>query len=78
MAAVIPPPYVIADDDKRGLVVVVTATTLSFVWTCLLIRIWLRFKPQEWKLDDYFLVAATVSSTPSVCFNRRSGKRVYY
>lgn len=59
---VIPPPYVITDDDQRGLVVVITATTLSFVWTCLLIRLWLRVKTREWKSDDYFLAAATVST----------------
>lgn len=56
------PPYVINASDKRGLVVVIAATTLSFVWTCLLIRIYLRLKLREWKLDDYLLVAATVSS----------------
>jgi hypothetical protein len=58
------PPYVITASDKRGLVVVIAATTLSFVWTCLLIRIYLRLKLREWKLDDYLLVAATVSSLP--------------
>lgn len=61
MAEAIPPPYVITDDDKRGLLVVITATTLSFVWTCLLIRIWLRYKTRECRSDDYFLAAATVS-----------------
>jgi hypothetical protein len=61
MATPIPPPYVITADDKRGLVVVITGTTLSFVWTCLLIRVWLRWKTREWKSDDYFLAAATVS-----------------
>lgn len=59
---VIPPPYVIAEDDQRGLIVVITATTLSFVWTCLLIRIYLRVRTREWRSDDYFLAAATVGS----------------
>jgi len=62
--AVIPPPYVITEKDKRGLIVVINATALSFVWTCLLIRTWLRWKLGEWKLDDYFLVAATVRHFP--------------
>ncbi|KAF2729964.1 hypothetical protein EJ04DRAFT_57431 [Polyplosphaeria fusca] len=57
---VIPPPFVITSDDKRGLIVVTTAITLSFVWTCQLIRIWLRFKAREWKADDYVLAAATI------------------
>lgn len=56
----IPPPFVITADDKRGLIVVITVTTLSVIWTCLLIRIWLRSKSREWKLDDCFLAAATV------------------
>ncbi|KAF2112670.1 hypothetical protein BDV96DRAFT_580187 [Lophiotrema nucula] len=60
---VIPPPYVITTDDKRGLVVVITATTLSFVWTCSLIRIWMRWKTREWKSDDYLLAAATLMDT---------------
>ncbi|PSN74811.1 hypothetical protein BS50DRAFT_567591 [Corynespora cassiicola Philippines] len=58
-----PPPYFITDTDKRGLIVVINATTLSFVWTCLLIRIWLRLKTREWRSDDYFLAAATVLET---------------
>ncbi|KAF2015389.1 hypothetical protein BU24DRAFT_408611 [Aaosphaeria arxii CBS 175.79] len=60
---VIPPPYKISGDDKRGLVVVTTATVLSFVWTCLVIRVWLRWKLREWRSDDYFLAAATVFNT---------------
>ncbi|OCL03637.1 hypothetical protein AOQ84DRAFT_325604 [Glonium stellatum] len=57
---ILPPPYQITPDDKRGLVVVVTAVTLAFVWTCLLIRLYLRLKVREWKLDDYLLGAATI------------------
>lgn len=64
MAAVVPPPYRITTDDKRGLIVVITATTLTFVWTCFLIRIYLRIKTREWRSDDYFLGAATVSLCP--------------
>ncbi|KAF2650112.1 hypothetical protein K491DRAFT_155473 [Lophiostoma macrostomum CBS 122681] len=56
-------PYVISENDKRGLVVVITATTLSFVWTCWSIRIWLRYNTREWRPDDYFLAAATVLDT---------------
>ncbi|KAF2497949.1 hypothetical protein BU16DRAFT_439113, partial [Lophium mytilinum] len=59
----IPPPYFITPTDKRGLVVVITALTLAFVWTCLIVRLYLRVKVKEWKADDYFLVAATVFDT---------------
>lgn len=61
MTAVIPPPYVIDPNDKRGVVVLVAGVNLSFVWTCVLILIWQRWKLREWKLDDYFVVAASVS-----------------
>lgn len=64
-----PPPYFITDTDKRGLIVVINATTLSFVWTCLLIRIWLRLKTREWRSDDYFLAAATVTLGPSLRYS---------
>jgi hypothetical protein len=57
---VIPPPFVITDEDKRGLIVVTTATALSFIWTCLLVRTWQRLHTREWKWDDYLLLAATV------------------
>jgi len=57
---VILPPFVITDNDKRGLVVVITVTLLSFVWTCLLVRIWMRLNSREWKSDDFFLAAVTV------------------
>ncbi|KAF2003152.1 hypothetical protein P154DRAFT_520505 [Amniculicola lignicola CBS 123094] len=60
---VVPPPFIISADDKRGLIVVTAAATLSFVWTCWLIRIWLRLTVREWKADDYFLAAATVLYT---------------
>jgi hypothetical protein len=61
MAEVIPPPYFITPTDRRGLVVVMTALVLAFVWTSLVIRLYLRVKLKEWKIDDSFLVAATVS-----------------
>ncbi|OCK77180.1 hypothetical protein K432DRAFT_127387 [Lepidopterella palustris CBS 459.81] len=60
---VVPPPYQITPDDKRGLVVVITGLTLAFVWTCFFIRLHLRLKVKEWKLDDSFLGAATVFGT---------------
>ncbi|ORY15109.1 hypothetical protein BCR34DRAFT_598594 [Clohesyomyces aquaticus] len=60
---VIQPPYVIAPDDKRGLIVVMSGMSFSFVWTCFLIRIYLRLKTREWRSDDYFLTAATVFDT---------------
>ncbi|KAF2477509.1 uncharacterized protein BDR25DRAFT_1643 [Lindgomyces ingoldianus] len=63
LTEVLPPPYVITLDDKRGLIVVITATTLSFVWTCFLIRIYLRVQTREWRSDDYFLAAASVLGT---------------
>ena len=63
MIAVIPPPYVIEPNDKRGVVVLGAAVNLSFVWTCVSILIWQRWKLREWKLDDYFVLSATVSPT---------------
>ncbi|KAF2686399.1 hypothetical protein K458DRAFT_430231 [Lentithecium fluviatile CBS 122367] len=58
-----PPPYIISADDKRGLVVVVTATALSFVIVCFLMRAWLRLRAGEWRDDDYILAAATIFHT---------------
>jgi hypothetical protein len=48
---VIPPPYVITADDKRGLIVVTGAAVLAFVWSCFLIRVWLRLQSREWRSD---------------------------
>jgi hypothetical protein len=58
---VTPAPFTITDDDKRGLIVVTASCTLAFVWVCFVIRIWLRLQVGEWRSDDYFLAAATVS-----------------
>lgn len=60
---VIAPKYVITADDKRGLIVVTVAVVLSFVWTCFLIRLWLRLQSRDWKSDDWSLAAATVLHT---------------
>ncbi|RAQ99963.1 hypothetical protein DDE82_007758 [Stemphylium lycopersici] len=51
-AEVIPPPYVITAHDKRGLIVVTGAAVLAFVWSCFLIRVWLRWQSREWRSDD--------------------------
>jgi hypothetical protein len=59
--AAIPPPFFITADDKRGLIVVTVALVLAFVWTCSLIRVWLRYKARDWKPDDWLLASATVS-----------------
>jgi hypothetical protein len=48
---VISPPYVITADDKRGLIVVTGAAVLAFVWSCFLIRVWLRMQSREWRSD---------------------------
>lgn len=48
---VIPPLYVITADDKRGLIVVTGAAVLAFVWSCFLIRVWLRWQSREWRSD---------------------------
>ncbi len=58
---VVPPPFQITDDDKRGLIAVTAGCTLAFVWVCFIIRVWLRIQVREWRSDDYFLAAATVS-----------------
>ena len=50
---VIPPPYVITADDKRGLIVVTGAAVLAFVWSCFLIRVWLRWQSREWRSDGH-------------------------
>ncbi|KAL1796386.1 hypothetical protein ACET3X_004926 [Alternaria dauci] len=60
---VIPPPYVITADDKRGLIVVTGAAVLAFVWSCFLIRVWLRWQSREWRSDDWWLTAATLLDT---------------
>ncbi|KAK0654152.1 hypothetical protein DIS24_g5451 [Lasiodiplodia hormozganensis] len=57
---VVPAPYHITPDDKRGLVMVVTTTTVSFVISCLLVRIYVRTKVKEWKRDDSLLALATL------------------
>jgi hypothetical protein len=51
---VIPPPYVIRTNDKRGLIVVTGAAVLAFVWSCFLIRVWLRLQSREWRSDGEF------------------------
>jgi hypothetical protein len=48
---VIPPPFVIGANDKRGLIVVTGAAVLAFVWSCFLIRVWLRLQSREWRSD---------------------------
>ena len=60
---VIPPPYVITADDKRGLIVVSGAAVLAFVWSCFLIRVWLRMQSREWRSDGECLVYRTVRKT---------------
>ncbi|KAI4690978.1 uncharacterized protein J4E88_002452 [Alternaria novae-zelandiae] len=60
---VIPPPYVISADDKRGLIVVTGAAVLAFVWSCFLIRVWLRLQSREWRSDDWWLAIATLLDT---------------
>lgn len=58
---VTPAPFQITDTDKRGLIVVTAGCTLAFVWVCFVIRVWMRLQVREWRSDDYFLAAATVS-----------------
>ncbi|KAF1831446.1 hypothetical protein BDW02DRAFT_54500 [Decorospora gaudefroyi] len=60
---VVAPPYVITANDKRGLIVVTGIAVLAFVWSCLLIRIWLRLQSREWRSDDWWLAAATLLDT---------------
>jgi hypothetical protein len=60
-AAANPPPYFITANDKRGLIVVTAALVLAFVWTCSLIRTWLRWHARDSKADDWWLALATVS-----------------
>ncbi|GME26770.1 hypothetical protein GTA08_BOTSDO00917 [Neofusicoccum parvum] len=57
---VVPAPYRITENDKRGLVMVITSVTISFVLSCLLVRIYVRTKVKEWKRDDSLLAVATV------------------
>ncbi|KAI8942070.1 hypothetical protein NX059_000169 [Plenodomus lindquistii] len=63
MAAVSPPRYFITADDKRGLIVVTGAVVLAYVWTCFLIRLWLRRQTREWRADDWALTVATFLDT---------------
>jgi hypothetical protein len=51
---VIPAPYIITANDKRGLIVVTGAAVLAFVWSCFLIRVWLRLQSREWRSDGEF------------------------
>jgi hypothetical protein len=66
-AGVIPPPFFITADDKRGLIVVTVALVLAFVWTCSLIRIWLRYQARDWRADDWWLSIATVRNEHYAC-----------
>lgn len=59
----IAPPYVITATDKRGLIVVTGVSVLAFVWSCSLIRLWLRWQLKQWRWDDWWLSAATVLDT---------------
>lgn len=63
MATANPPPYSITADDKRGLLVVTGAVVLAYVWTCFLIRLWLRQQTREWRADDWALAIATCLDT---------------
>ncbi|KAH9866608.1 hypothetical protein J1614_008300 [Plenodomus biglobosus] len=63
MAVADPPPYFITADDKRGLLVVTGAIVLAYVWTCFLIRLWLRQQTREWRADDWALTIATFLDT---------------
>ncbi|KAF1917449.1 hypothetical protein BDU57DRAFT_446965 [Ampelomyces quisqualis] len=58
-----PPPFFITADDKRGLIVVTVALVLTFVWSCSLIGIWMRYKARDWKPDDWLLASATLVHT---------------
>jgi hypothetical protein len=60
---VIPPPYVVTADDKRGLIVVSGAAVLAFVWSCFLIRVWLRVQSREWRSDGNYSMCPTVCKT---------------
>ena len=75
MVAVIPPPYVITAADKRGLVVVITATILSFVWTCLLIRVWLRWKRNSLARSSYR--AADCAAVDCICGSASGSPREF-
>lgn len=50
----IAPPYVITATDKRGLIVVTGVSVLAFVWSCSLIRLWLRWQLKQWRWDGEF------------------------
>jgi hypothetical protein len=60
---VIPPPYVITADNKGGLIVVTGAAVLAFVWSCFLIRVWLRMQSGEWRSDGECLFYPTACET---------------
>lgn len=62
-AEVIPPPYVITAHDKRGLIVVTGAAVLAFVWSCFLIRVWLRWQSREWRSDGEYFTACESACT---------------
>jgi hypothetical protein len=63
---VIPPPYVITADDKRGLIVVTGAAVLAFVWSCFLIRVWLRLQSREWRSDGKSSLYCTASMSRDI------------
>ncbi|KAF2846383.1 hypothetical protein T440DRAFT_471833 [Plenodomus tracheiphilus IPT5] len=63
MAATNPPPFFITPDDKRGLLIVTGAIVLAYVWTCFIIRLWLRWQTREWRADDWALAVATFLNT---------------
>ncbi|KAK8169269.1 hypothetical protein IWX90DRAFT_485239 [Phyllosticta citrichinensis] len=56
---VLPPPFKITATDHRGVLVVVASVTLSFVVTCLFIRVYLRSRTKDWRRDDTILALAT-------------------
>ncbi|KAK8195710.1 hypothetical protein HDK77DRAFT_506132 [Phyllosticta capitalensis] len=57
---VIAPPFEITATDLRGVLVVVASVTLSFVVTCLIIRVYLRSRTKDWRRDDSILALATL------------------
>ncbi|KAK7515332.1 uncharacterized protein IWZ02DRAFT_63703 [Phyllosticta citriasiana] len=57
---VLPPPFKITATDHRGVLVVVASVTLSFVVTCLFIRVYLRSRTKDWRRDDTILALATL------------------
>ncbi|KAK7546380.1 hypothetical protein IWX50DRAFT_656134 [Phyllosticta citricarpa] len=57
---VLPPPFKITATDHRGVLVVVASVTLTFVVTCLFIRVYLRSRTKDWRRDDTILALATL------------------